>query len=219
MLVTRTADSIAAVVPESEDWVFADPFFSGTLAGVTRALADTSLQVVLVMGRPGDGHRRMERYLCGGYTDGAIVVSHHREDTLWRVLADRGCRLIATITGPQDMSAGRDRLQGWRDNLVATGLDPGRARLRVALLLLVAGAPARRGGVLAVASWGYPRPTTPGGTMGLISGLLNRASSTARRSPRGGTAGGGVPRTGTGARGGAGAGSLLRRLTGGRRRL
>jgi DNA-binding LacI/PurR family transcriptional regulator len=160
-LVTRAADSIAVVVPESDERVFADPFFSGTLAGVTRALADTPLQVVLVMGRPKDDDGRMERYLRGGHTDGAIVVSHHQEDNLWRVLeetrlpsvflgrpyaaqarvpyvdvdnlagaslatrhlVETGRTRIATITGPQDMSAGSDRLRGWRDALQAAGLD------------------------------------------------------------------------------------------------
>ncbi len=159
-LVTREPDSVAVVVPESDDRVFADPFFSQTLAGVTRALADTPMQVVLVMGEPGDGQGRMERYLRGGHTDGSIVVSHHREDTLWRVLGEiqlpsvflgrpyapeaqvpyvdvdnlaggmlaaqhlvgRGCRRIGTVCGPQDMSAGQDRLAGWRQVLAEAGL-------------------------------------------------------------------------------------------------
>lgn len=159
-LVTRQADSIAVVVPESDRRVFADPFFSGILAGVTQELSDTALQVVLVMGKPDDDDGRMERYLRGGHTDGAIVVSHHREDNLWRVLTetrlpsvflgrpyaedadvpyvdvdnvdgarqatrhliDRGRRTIATITGPVDMSAGRDRWAGWRAELGSAGL-------------------------------------------------------------------------------------------------
>ncbi|NLG21083.1 MAG: LacI family transcriptional regulator [Actinomycetales bacterium] len=87
-LVTRAADSIAVVVPESDERVFSDPFFSGTLRGVTGAVGDLPMQVVLVMGKPDDGDRRMERYLRGGHTDGAIVVSHHQNDTLWRVLAE-----------------------------------------------------------------------------------------------------------------------------------
>lgn len=87
-LVTRTADSIAVVVPESDERVFSDPFFSGTLKGVTRAVGSLPMQVVLVMGNPDDGDHRMERYLRGGHTDGAIVVSHHQNDNLWRVLAE-----------------------------------------------------------------------------------------------------------------------------------
>lgn len=87
-LVTRAADSIAVVVPESDERVFSDPFFSGTLKGVTRAIGSLPMQVVLVMGNPDDGDHRMERYLRGGHTDGAIVVSHHQNDNLWRVLAE-----------------------------------------------------------------------------------------------------------------------------------
>ncbi|ACZ31629.1 transcriptional regulator, LacI family [Xylanimonas cellulosilytica DSM 15894] len=37
-------------------------------------------------------------------------------------LVDRGCRRIGTVTGPQDMSAGIDRLRGWRETLEAAGL-------------------------------------------------------------------------------------------------
>ena len=37
-------------------------------------------------------------------------------------LVDRGCRRIGTITGPLDLSAGIDRLQGWREVLEENGL-------------------------------------------------------------------------------------------------
>lgn len=104
-LVTRAADSIAVVVPESDERVFSDPFFSGTLRGVTRAVGDLPMQVVLVMGRPDDGDRRMERYLRGGHTDGAIVVSHHQNDNLWRVLAET--RLPSVFLGRPYAEAAR----------------------------------------------------------------------------------------------------------------
>lgn len=160
-LVTRRTESIAVVVPETDATVFNDPFFAGTLHGVNLALAGTRLQMVLVMGQTGEGvDGRMEQYLRGGHTDGAIVVSHHQGDQLWRVLEDtrlpcvflgrpyspdarvpfvdvdnvagaelatrhlveRGCTRIGTVTGSQDMSAGRDRLLGWRRALAAAGL-------------------------------------------------------------------------------------------------
>lgn len=43
-------------------------------------------------------------------------------ETATRHLIDRGRRAIATITGPDDMPASVDRLQGWRDALRAAGL-------------------------------------------------------------------------------------------------
>ncbi len=162
-LVTRRTDSIALVVPEPDERVLTDPFFAGTLSGVSAALADSDIQMVLVIARPGQGQRTV-RYLRSGHVDGAIVVSHHRDDDLDRALADvhlpsvfvgrplaangyddsglqyvdvdnveggrlatqhlidLGRRHIATIAGPQDMSAGVDRLAGWRAAMAAAGL-------------------------------------------------------------------------------------------------
>lgn len=95
-LVRQDADSIAVVVPEAEDRVFADPFFSSMLAAITQALADSPVQVLLAMGQPGESHK-IERYLRGGYTDGAIVVSHHQDDLIWQVL--RQTQLPAVYVG------------------------------------------------------------------------------------------------------------------------
>jgi DNA-binding LacI/PurR family transcriptional regulator len=159
-LVTRRTDSIAVVVPESSSMVFSDPFFAGTLHGVARALAPAELQMVLLIRQRDEDAERMVRYLRGGHTDGAVVVSHHRDDGVVDALAQmaiprvfigrpwnasaatpfvdvdnsggarlavqrllsRGCQRIATVAGPQDMSAGADRLAGWRAAMVEAGL-------------------------------------------------------------------------------------------------
>lgn len=160
-LVTRRTDSVAVVVPEPDERVFADPFFARTLRGVTEVLSDRDLQLVLLLARPGEEESRMLRYLGRRHVDGAIVVSHHRSSGLADHLADlrlpcvfvgrpwtgadrvayvdtdnvaggkqatevlitRGCHRIATIAGPSDMTAGSDRLDGWRGALLAAGLD------------------------------------------------------------------------------------------------
>jgi DNA-binding LacI/PurR family transcriptional regulator len=161
-LVTRRTDSIAVVIPEPDERVLSDPFFAGVLSGVSASLADTDIQVVLVIVRPGQGKRTV-RYLRNGHVDGAIVVSHHSDDDLDRALAelrlpsvfvgrpmvageiedfgleyvdldnveggrlatqrlvDLGRTRIATIAGPQDMSAGVDRLAGWRAAMATAG--------------------------------------------------------------------------------------------------
>ncbi|GAA3521541.1 LacI family DNA-binding transcriptional regulator [Nocardioides daeguensis] len=80
-LVTRRTDSVALVVPEPDERVFSDPFFVHTLRGVNRMLAARDLQLVLLLARPGD-ERRLLRYLGSRHVDGAIVVSHHRDDQL-----------------------------------------------------------------------------------------------------------------------------------------
>ncbi|RYV49840.1 LacI family DNA-binding transcriptional regulator [Pengzhenrongella frigida] len=159
-LVTRRTDSIALVVPEPDDRVLTDPFFASTINGLNSALRDTDLQLVLVMARPEDIATRTLRYLRGGHVDGAVVVSHHRDDVLaealgrstmptvfvgrpfhydnqvryidvdnaggGRMAAEHllqiGRRRIATITGPQDMSASLDRFTGWVEAVTAAGL-------------------------------------------------------------------------------------------------
>lgn len=93
-LVTRQADSIAVVIPESDARVFTDPFFAGTLHGIATALSRTDLQMVLVMGAPDDAAGRMERYLRGGHTDGAIVTSHHRRDEFWKAAQASGLPVV-----------------------------------------------------------------------------------------------------------------------------
>lgn len=92
-LVTRQADSIAVVIPESDARVFSDPFFAGTMHGIATALAKTDLQMVLVMGQA--THRdRMDRYLRGGHTDGAIITSHHRRDEFWQAAQASGLPVV-----------------------------------------------------------------------------------------------------------------------------
>lgn len=159
-LVTKRANSVALVVPEPDELVLSDPFFASTIHGLNAALRDTDLHLVLVMARPEDIAVHTLRYLRGGHVDGAVVVSHHRNDVLADALHRSGLptvfvgrpfggghhvhyvdvdntgggrmatehllhigrRRIGTIAGPQDMSAGLDRLAGWSAALGEAGL-------------------------------------------------------------------------------------------------
>ncbi|MFC6695031.1 LacI family DNA-binding transcriptional regulator [Nocardioides daphniae] len=158
-LVTRRTDSIAVVVPEPDERVFADPFFARTLSAVNRVLAEKDLQLVLLLARPGRDDDRLLRYLGNSHVDGVLVVSHHRSDGLsdrlaalqlhaafvgrpWthadklsfvdtdnveggrlatQVLLERGCSRIGTVSGPADMTASLDRLEGWRSAMREAG--------------------------------------------------------------------------------------------------
>ena len=89
-LVTRRTNSMAVVVPEPDERVFTDPFFAGTLRGVSRVLDAADQQLVLLIARPGHSRDRTVRYLSSRHVDGAIVTSHHREDRLAERLAEIG---------------------------------------------------------------------------------------------------------------------------------
>ncbi|KGM11018.1 LacI family DNA-binding transcriptional regulator [Cellulomonas bogoriensis] len=86
-LVTRRTDSVALVVPEPDETVLTDPYFAGTLQGLTAALSTTELQLVLLIARRGEETQRTARYLRNQHVDGAVIVSHHRDDALEQVLS------------------------------------------------------------------------------------------------------------------------------------
>src|SRR5690554_4442338 len=126
-LVTRRTDSIALVIPEPDERVLTDPFFSATLNGLSSALASSDLQLVLIIARPGESDRT-RRYLRNGHVDGAVVVSHHEADKLDTLLADS--RLPAVFVGRPLNEVGRlnyvdvDNYEGGRlaaEHLVSTG--------------------------------------------------------------------------------------------------
>ena len=156
-LVTRRSDSVAVVIPEPSAQLFGDPFFPRILRGISDALADESMQLILLMPQARTDEDRVERYLGAGHTDGVMLISLHGADPLPAALrrygipivvggrppadgltyvdvdnragaagavqhlADGGRRRIATVAGPQDMSAGVDRLLGYHDRLSEAG--------------------------------------------------------------------------------------------------
>jgi DNA-binding LacI/PurR family transcriptional regulator len=81
-LVTRRTDSIALVVSESEERVFAEPFFAKIVRGVTAALAETGLQLLLTFARAQDERVRLAHYLTGQHVDGVLLISLHGDDPL-----------------------------------------------------------------------------------------------------------------------------------------
>lgn len=159
-LVTRRTGSIALVVRETEEQLFGEPFFAGIVRGVAAAVADTDLQLALLMAGGTGGPERLERFLFGGHADGVLLLSLHGADPLPDRLVERGVptvlggrpfeghppvtwvdadnvggaqqatehllrsgrRTVATVAGPLDMVAARDRLTGYRQARADAGL-------------------------------------------------------------------------------------------------
>ncbi len=76
-LVTQRIGTVALIVPEAEERNFDDPYFFGGYLGALEGFADTDIQVVLAMARPGDGVQRLVAYLSSGRADGAIIMSRY----------------------------------------------------------------------------------------------------------------------------------------------
>jgi DNA-binding LacI/PurR family transcriptional regulator len=95
MLARRRTDTIALVISEPDDRVFADPFFPPVVHGIAAALADTDLQLVLLPARGNRQQRKVERYVLAGHVDGVVMLSLHADDVLPRALADAGVPIVA----------------------------------------------------------------------------------------------------------------------------
>lgn len=77
-LPAERAGSIALVVCEQGMRLFSDPFFALVLGGVSRALAPTGMQLVLLIAQSvKDYETSVLRYLRSGHADGALFVSMH----------------------------------------------------------------------------------------------------------------------------------------------
>lgn len=95
-LVTRRTDSVALVVSEPEERVFAEPFFAGIIRGIGDALADTPLSLWLAMARSPEQRERLEGHLTSQHVDGALLLSLHDDDPLPARLEARG---VPTVLG------------------------------------------------------------------------------------------------------------------------
>lgn len=87
-LVERRVGAIAVVFPEREGRVFADPFFGAVVSGVSSALDDTGLQMLLVMTGTDDSGERMRRFVRGNHCDGLVLASQHEQSALETALAE-----------------------------------------------------------------------------------------------------------------------------------
>ncbi len=93
-LVTQRTDSVALVVSESQERLFAEPFFAGVLRGINAALLETPLQLWLAMAASPAQRERVVHHLTGHHVDGVLLLSLHDEDPLPGILRDRGMPFV-----------------------------------------------------------------------------------------------------------------------------
>jgi DNA-binding LacI/PurR family transcriptional regulator len=103
-LAGSRSETVALVVTEPSVRLFADPFFAASTLGVTRVLAGTRYQLVLLMIGADDDRARVERHLLRGGADGALVLSARAHDPLPGRLAAAGVPCV-TAGRPSGVSA------------------------------------------------------------------------------------------------------------------
>lgn len=95
-LATNRTDAIALVVPEPEHRLFAEPFFSGIIRGVSAVLADTDIQLLLTLIRTPKERARFAQYATSNRVDGILLISVHGRDPLPDQLAAAGIPVVMT---------------------------------------------------------------------------------------------------------------------------
>lgn len=116
-LVTRSTDAIALIVPEPDSRIFGDPFFGTAVGGISRRLAETDNQLLLVMVSPEDGADRLRRFVRSGHVDGMIVMSHHEGDPTLEALDEADVPIVyfgRPVQGRRALYADADNAQGGR---------------------------------------------------------------------------------------------------------
>lgn len=93
---------MAVVVAEPQERVFIDPFFGTIFRGVGKALAEHSLQFVLLLIEGATDRGSVVRYLAGGHVDGALIFSLRTDDTLPSAVA--GLDLPVVFSGRPESS-------------------------------------------------------------------------------------------------------------------
>lgn len=81
-LVTSRTDCVALVIPESESRLAAEPYFSAVIRGVSTELADTEMQLLLILVRDRRELDRLTRFAAARRVDGVLLVSIHDDDPL-----------------------------------------------------------------------------------------------------------------------------------------
>jgi DNA-binding LacI/PurR family transcriptional regulator len=77
-------------VSEPESRLFSHPFFSAVVQGISSAIADSALQLVLLLAHTEREHGKVERYVRQRHVDGVILMSLHGEDPLPQRLVEAG---------------------------------------------------------------------------------------------------------------------------------
>ena len=84
-LASKRANAIALVVPENMTRLFGDLYLATIIVGINDRLQDSDY-VLNLMVASADPKGKTMRYLQGGNIDGALVVSHHTDNTFLSTL-------------------------------------------------------------------------------------------------------------------------------------
>jgi DNA-binding LacI/PurR family transcriptional regulator len=81
-LATRKTGVVALAISGEDPAIFADPFFAQVIVGISAALEETELHLLLCLGASGRGQARFKGLLDTRAVDGVMLTALHGEDPL-----------------------------------------------------------------------------------------------------------------------------------------
>ncbi|MER5728290.1 LacI family DNA-binding transcriptional regulator [Streptomyces sp. NPDC002138] len=87
-LASRRVGAVVLAVSSNEPGLFADPFFAEVVVGVSAALEQTELELILLLANTPRGRERFERLLRSRRADGVMLMALRGDDPLGRLVED-----------------------------------------------------------------------------------------------------------------------------------
>ncbi|MEU9004144.1 LacI family DNA-binding transcriptional regulator [Streptomyces sp. NPDC048551] len=84
-LASRRVGAVVLAVSSDEPGLFADPFFAEVVVGVSAALDQTELELILLLANTPRGRERFERLLRARRADGVMLMALRGDDPLGRL--------------------------------------------------------------------------------------------------------------------------------------
>ncbi|MBW5480434.1 LacI family DNA-binding transcriptional regulator [Streptomyces bambusae] len=93
-LATRKVGAVVLAVSSDEPGLFADPFFAEVVVGVSAALEQTDLELILLLANTPRGRERFERLLRSRRADGVMLMALRGDDLLGRLCQEAGLPVV-----------------------------------------------------------------------------------------------------------------------------
>lgn len=95
-LATGRANSLAFLLTEPHQLLFADPTFALLLRGAAEALAQRSMTLVLLVAGTAPERANVASYVSAGHVDGVLLISAHGPDRLLESLVNAGVPTVCS---------------------------------------------------------------------------------------------------------------------------
>jgi DNA-binding LacI/PurR family transcriptional regulator len=93
-LATRKVGAVVLAASSDEDGLFADPFFAEVVLGVSAALEQTDLELMLVLANTLRGRERLEKMVRSRRADGIMMMALRGNDPLARLGEESGVPVV-----------------------------------------------------------------------------------------------------------------------------